>query len=358
MLPLGTPALAAALDNLRRAVEFQEFVRLHFSEEADLSELAQQKGATRYVEARNGSPSAPTFQVYVHCGSITRLYAIYEAFVYELARSWLREICALCVEWVDLPEALRKNYRSGVGILLQKYGGPRTAHLTEMKIIESLHKAFSGESNLELIPDAFFIELHNLREDELLTLFSRIGLPDLATWLTNHPEIHAHCEQQGMTVGSALKELVAYRNDAAHGEIEVDEVLGVSELLSIVDFIQILCCSLGEFVRAELVDRAKAKGRYVVAGRVTEFFGGPQASIAKMQKVRVRLGDGFIARSATQCFLTSVKSIQVNGNSVEVVDTIQDQELGLCLSPAVRRGLELISPVMAESDTLLSGAGA
>lgn len=349
MFPLGCSALATALGNLRRAVEFQEFARLHFSEEADLSEHAQRQGARRYIEARDGFPSAPTFQVYGHCSSVTRLYAIYEAFVYELARSWLRELCALAAGWADLPESLRKNYRCGIGILLQKYGGPRTAHLTEVKIVESLHKALFGEPSLDLIPDAFFIDLHNLREDELSALFTKIGLPDLAAWLRNYPDMRTYCQQQGVTIESALKELVTYRNDAAHGEIEVDEILGMSELLSLVAFIQILCCSLAEFVRADLVRRAEVKGKYMVVGCVTEYFSGPQASIAKMRQMRVRRGDLFIARSGTQCFIATVKSIQVNDSDVEVVDTTQEQELGMCFIPAVRRGLELIAPAPTSS---------
>ena len=344
MLSLGTEALALALGDLRRAVEFQDLVRLHFLEEADLSGHAQLQDAHRYVEARIKSPRTPMFQVYAHCASVTRLYAVYEAYVYDLVKSWLVELCALVETWPDLPESLCLNYRNGIGILLQKYGGPRTAHLTELNIVESLHKGLTGASGLQLVPEAFFIDLQNLRESELATLFSRVGLSDLVTWLKMHPDVRKVCDQYGGTVGSRLKELIDYRNDAAHGAIDVDEVIGISEFLSILEFVDVLCHALAEFVRHSLVGRAESKGLYQVVGCVTEFFASPQASIARMRPARIRRGDSVIVRSATECFVAVVKSIHADDADVEFIDAALEQELGLCFIPAVRRGLDLLVP--------------
>ncbi len=343
MLPLGIETLATALGDLRSVIEFEENARLHFSEEADLSKEARAKEALKYIEAKRTYPRTPTFQVYAHCASITRLYAVYESYVYELVKSWLAELCLLSKSWSDLPEMLCTNYRVGVGILLQKFPGPRTAHLTELTIVQSLHTGLTGASGFDLLPDAFFIDLQNLREAELAKLFSRIGLEKTAAWLKAHPRLTKHCEQYGYTSESRLKELITFRNDAAHGD--VDEVLGISEFLTFIEFVEMLCRALSELVRHSLIERAEAQGKYQIVGRVTEFFPRPQASIARMQPVRIHQGDSVVVRRATECFVASVTSIQADGNDVDVVDAVVEQELGICFAPVAPLGSELLMPV-------------
>jgi hypothetical protein len=227
--------------------------------------------------------------------------------------------------------------------LLQKFPGPRTAHLTELAIVQSLHKGLEGISGFDFIPDAFFIDLQNLREAELLKLFSRIGLDNASGWLKAHPRLTKHCELYNCTGESRLKELIAFRNDAAHGD--VDEVLGISEFVTFIEFVDVLCRALSEFVRNSLVRRSEAKGKYQIIGRVTEFFAQPGASIARMQPIRIHKGDSFVIRRPTECFVAAVVSIQADGNNVDTVDTLLEQELGICFDPVAPLGSELLMPV-------------
>ncbi len=342
MVLLGLEGLRGNLADLLAVVTFNDRIRKHFAEDGDLSSTAKEVGAANYVAAKGTIPDQAAWRVYDHCAFITRLYAVYESYVYELVRLWLDQITRVLPAWVDLPQSLSDSYRAGVGVLLQKYGGPRTEHLTEMGIIEGLHAGLSGLGHYTLLPDAFFVDLQNLRESELAHLCARVGLPDAQKWLVAHPTLVAHCTSNSFTVTSGLKDFVEYRNEAAHGATHVDEVLGFTECRLLHEFIDLLCEALGQFVLWNLCREALARDVCQQLGTTTEYFKRPDASIITMTEAELTLGDILVIRGPTECYQAHILSLQVNGTNVESVRASNGQEIGVRLDRTAKVGMDIL----------------
>src|SRR5262245_32532837 len=121
---------------IRALSQFNDHIRTHFLDEADLSNFAVNVGATSYTAARSHVTDSLQWRIFAHCASVTRLYALYEGFVYELVSAWLKLVPSLYASYSELPDAIVNQHRVGVGTLLQKLGGgPRTAELSELSIV-------------------------------------------------------------------------------------------------------------------------------------------------------------------------------------------------------------------------------
>lgn len=323
---------------------FDEHIRAHLLDEEDLTAAATQQRAIEYVAARKNVCDRLHWRVFSHCALVTRLYAAYESFVYELVSAWLAEVPALYPTYAELPEVIAKHHRAGVGVLLQKFGaGARTESLTELSIVQPLYSGLSGQGSFTLTPEAFFIEARNLRHEELCTLFNKVSLGDLGSFLQESPELRAACDAAGSTVAGRLKELVEFRNAASHARYEVDDILGVTAFQEAADFIGMLCRALHQFVKAGYVDALLEQGRLERIGRTTEHFQKANAVILTTESsVRLNVGDSLIARGKYQCESVTVREIRHLDQSIETITSSPDLELGVQFDPPiVGRGAHL-----------------
>lgn len=332
--------------------QFNEHIRSHFLDEPDLSGEAGRVGAASYIAARGHLAEPLQWKVFSHCASVTRLYALYEGFVYELISEWLKMVPALYGAYEQLPEPILKNHRAGVGALLQKLGqGARTEHLTELSIVKALYLGRSGDRNFELVADAFFIDLRNLRHGELCTLFSKVSIENLGSWLDGHSELKSLCE--GTTVLARLNELVDYRNEASHAKEEIDETLGVAAFKQIADFVQALCAALQQFVALRHMDVLQQSGRLERLGTVTEFFEVPDAAILQASGAfSLAPGDVIVAVGTHRYMDARVVSLQENDNDVISIKAVADAEIGLRSEPSLAKGLHVfrVLPRAARED--------
>ncbi|HUO44133.1 MAG TPA: MAE_28990/MAE_18760 family HEPN-like nuclease [Burkholderiales bacterium] len=336
--------------------QFNEYIRSHIIDEADLSPAAVAAGATNYLEARHHVAEPLQWKVFSHCASVTRLYALYEGFVYELISAWVKAVPSLYSSYARMPEAIVNQHRVGVGVLLQKFGGGyRNEQLTELRIIEPLYFGLSGQEEFSLVSDAFFIDLRNLRHDELCGLFNKVSLDNLGGWLGGHMELQAVCNLAGTTVVGQLKELVDFRNEASHARQEIDETLGVSEIQQIAQFIQLLCDALHEFVLIRYFDALQEVGRLESLGRITKYFPRPDATILAVDKpVQINVGDEIVARGDRVCIATTIVSLQNAGISIETAKANQGNEIGVKFRSSVKKeGLTIyrISSSRLEGDS-------
>lgn len=211
MLQVTTNDVRERIEAVRSLAIFNDCIRSHVLDEIDLSEIAGKLGANQYCQARQNIAPSMQWRVFSHCASVTRLYALYESFVYQLISDWITKVPVLYPSYSALPANVVIAHRVGVGQLLQKWwGGPRTEHLTELKLIDGLFRGLSSANPYTLLSDAFFIDLANLRLEELDRLFGRVGLSGLTEWLTNHTQMKQYCEGAGVTVGDRLKDLIDY----------------------------------------------------------------------------------------------------------------------------------------------------
>jgi hypothetical protein len=333
--------------------QFNEHIRSHVIDEADLSTAALAADAPKYVEARRHVAEAVQWKVFSHCAAVTRLYALYEAFVYDLISAWLKIVPSLYPSYAQLPDALITQHRVGVGVLLQKFGGgARTEELTELGIVGPLYLGLSGHQSFALVADAFFIDLRNLRHEELCGLFRRASLGDLDAWLSGHSELQAMCDSAGTTLAGRLKELVEYRNEAAHAREEITETLGVSAFLEIADFIQALCSALHQFVVVRYVDVLQDAGRLETLGTITEYLPQVGASILTVHAAaRVSVGDDVVARGRWTCFPTKIVDLRDHDRPIQTFEGVQGHELGVKFDTQVSRKGSTIFRLRPSVDT-------
>src|SRR5208337_4527125 len=71
---------------------------------------------------RGSVPNRLDFQIYNHCAALTRLYAVYAAFVDEVIQEYLRALPELYGSYCELPIAILKQHRLGLSQILLKLG--------------------------------------------------------------------------------------------------------------------------------------------------------------------------------------------------------------------------------------------
>ncbi|MGK7877532.1 MAG: MAE_28990/MAE_18760 family HEPN-like nuclease [Xenococcaceae cyanobacterium] len=189
-------------------------------------------------------PSAADWRVYDHCAVITRLYAIYEGFIEDLVRDWIMCLPNIFPRYSDLAEKIRGTHQIGVANLLLelKKKKHRFEHLSVEKVVRGLFLGVSGsEDKYELVPDAFLLHDQNLWKEALEKLFADAGIPDAWNWVKEHRDVKHFVKEvlaNEKTAEGELKELIGYRNEAAHGAV-IDNVLGSSTLLEFCNFVEV-----------------------------------------------------------------------------------------------------------------------
>lgn len=184
-------------------------------------------------------PRAREWRVYEHCSVVTRLYAIYERFVEDLATDWIQQLPKLFSRYSDLEERVRDTHQMGVGQLLLNLKKNRFRHLSLDRVVRGLFRGVTDEDKYELLPDAFLLHEQNLRKEVLEKLFADAGIPNTWKWVEKHRFVKN-------IENIELDELINYRNDAAHGA-PIDNFLGSEALLELCDFVESLCQALASW---------------------------------------------------------------------------------------------------------------
>ena len=342
------PKLQRDLMHLQSFSVVNNFVRRHFSEDGDLTSSALKIGAKNYLLAQDSFPAIIEWRICDHSAFITRLYALYESYVLDLVRKWLVFLPTAFPKWDDLPDPLCNNYRSGVGVLLQKYGGPRTNHLTVESIVGSIHNGLSGNPLYHLIPEAFFLELPNLREDDIIKLLNKVGVTQTKNWLNDKSSpLGEFCQSNSCTVASKLKEFIGWRNDCSHKYIEIVEVLGLSELKNLSEFVLRICQTLTELILHNMTDYGERVGHYERLGTITEYLPKPDANIVKMHKVSISKGEDIFFKNDTSCRSAKINSIQENGVELTSIFSAEGSELGIKFSEKIEKGSIVLRRIQA-----------
>ncbi len=281
-----------------------------------------------------------TWRTLDHATAMTSLYGAYERFVYDLLKEWLSYLPTIHPRYLDLHAGMRKAHRLGTATILQRIEHRRYQHLSIIDILSDLAAASDGVHPYVLLPEAFFSEDENLRREPLERLFARVGIQDIRSWISGHPEVLdfiTNVRGSGNTAESELAEFVGYRNDAAHGNI--DEVLGLNAILEIATFIERLCEAISQLVRRTLLKGYVDTGRATVLGKVTEIFHRGATAIGTMKACRIHVNDQVIIDAPDQCSMATVTSLQNHGIDCQEVVAIEGQEVGMRLSVRVRKNV-------------------
>ena len=92
----------------------------------------------------------------------------------------------------------------------------------------------------------------NLRLPELQRFMSACGIDGTSSWIEQHRSVKSFFSSGDRLTASAesqLVELIKYRNDAAHGSIDISDILHQNVLIEFCEFVDVLCEALTERVQ-------------------------------------------------------------------------------------------------------------
>lgn len=327
-------AMIKTNDRLRAIVFGDDIIKQKLDDNAEFTALIE------------GIPSEREWRVYDRCAVVTRLYAIYERFVEALISDWLRLLPELVSDYSDLGEKIKNTHREGIGRLLLDLNKNRFKNLSLEKVIQGLFSGITGTEKYELLPDAFLLHEQNLRKEVLEKLFADAGIENAWKWVVNHREIKKFVEdvRGGQnTAEGELKQLIDYRNDAAHGS--VDEILGTQELLDLGDFVEALCKALAELVTYQVILQQISIGQAREIGKITEWFKKSKAAVAKVKEITFTVGESIFLilfnDKSSYCYLGKIESIEINDISKNKVEITSETEVGLKFDTEAREGMSL-----------------
>lgn len=329
-----------ALAALRKHVAFSAELR----SQAGLREIDCQGGDAKCAAVRNALAQAsdPTsWRVIDHCATVTRTYALFESFVLEILREYLLFLSG-AYKLSALGADFGKRYTRGIGKILLNQDKPRYKDLNMAGMIVGASDALSEKEGYQIQAEALLRSEQNFRMSELQRLFSECGLSGTESWVTSHPAVQAFFAEQSRlseTAASELKQIVDYRNEAAHGD--VDDVLGPEILIEFTQFFEALCRSLLDFIQYDTLRRAKELGRATVVGVISEQFRG-DVVVAKVSNATLAIGDQLYVFKKGMTMIAELKSIQLEGVDHENVTVVAEMEVGLRLGVRARVGCELL----------------
>ncbi len=288
-------------------------------------------------------PETEKWRAYEHCAVVTRLYSIYESFAEDLVKNWLLILPTIYSNYSELDERIKNTHMIGVGKLLTNLNKNRYKHLPIEKVMSGIYLGVTVNKGYQLLPEAFLIHEQNLRREILEQFLADAGISNVWNWIEKHRKVQLFIEQTrgGISnVESELLSLINYRNEAAHGTPEI--ILDSKSLLEFCSFVEALCEALTELMTYQVIQKQESVGQAKEIGQITEWFKTPKAAIVKMQEVTsLSVGGSLFLVSEAYCQLTKIESIQVNDESIGVVQTFLGQEVGLKFDVDAKRGLRV-----------------
>jgi hypothetical protein len=179
------------------------------------------------------------------------LYASFEKFIENLVAAYAH-LESRRVQYSELPQKLVKNHLSRTAEMLSRgrIGEGRYIGLTEIDVVKNLFECLSGVSPYTLNEAAVVAHDLNLRVSEIDKLFTTVGIEEICNrvrradallqWYCEVKELRA-APQDGVpaaVIEERIKDLVERRNQIAHRGGNPLDLLGVSEMIESIAYIQ------------------------------------------------------------------------------------------------------------------------
>jgi hypothetical protein len=244
--------MAAALEEkLQRNIEsIKKNILFNHEVRGFLQERISDQAAKKILDQ---SPESADWRIIEHHATISRLYSLYESFIFDTLRNWLEALPKLS-RYTDLGEEFHKNHRAGVSKLLQKYEYLQNQNINEVTIIQNYYSSLSSADNYSIEPEAFCFSEANLWYDTLTKIVNNATTKDSTSWISNHPILKKTLEDYspGGTVKRTLDKFIETRNEASHTTITLP--LGKDDLLFHIEFISKLCNAVLEFIQKQKIE--------------------------------------------------------------------------------------------------------
>ena len=283
-------------------------------------------------EISSEAPQTLQWRVQDHCAAVGRIYAIFEQFCESILSEWVDFRVQSCTMSM-LPERMASAYPDGVLFLMSSIKQVRYSHLSEASIISEYYKALNNQSDFRIAPECLTHHRNNLRLPDVFEIFDRCGISDCEQWIASHPKMADHFQSQRKVnelAASKLFNFVQYRNDAAHGTVSVDEVLGQNEIEDYCEFFRSLMTALYEVVTKHAIDWLESNDNAKMIGSVSEIY-QDNVIVAHIEGARISAGDTVYLRSLRSCVTRKILQIKVDDKSEECVILARPVEVGLKL---------------------------
>jgi hypothetical protein len=326
---------------VEKAIELSESLRDFFLKVA-ASEAAPEHGDTEPIgslidDVRRIGQIAPEkldWQIYEHCAALTRIYAVYERFVFELVVEYVRQLPDLFEAYSDLPAVVAKQHRLGIAFILARMSDQgRYKHLKEHAIVIDLAAGLSGQQRFRLLPDAFLADRPNLRFQVVSQLFQSLGFRDSSQYINQHGEVVNFLKNErpdGRVAQKELDDFIEFRNEAAHKKVE--NVLAIDEIRKIARFVKALGRALNDMVSDSTAVRRMELGQFLELMTVQECFQKNFVVVGKLaDQLKVSVGDVVFIFYRGRYRRARIESIQLDGRDTGSVTGDGVLEVGLRL---------------------------
>lgn len=330
------------IDTIHRAIKLQEKLTLMALDSPP--DATQDSDDIREVTQIIRTMGKEQWQRYNYSAALTRLYVVYEEFVEELIKEWLERLPAI-MAYSKLGDRIQKTHQEGVGRLLVELKKKRFQQLNVESVVSSLFNGLSGNSNYELIPEAFLLHEQNLRKEVLEKLFADAGIENAWDWVEKHREVTRFFQDvvgEAITAEAQLNEMIDYRNEAAH-RVRINNTIRSKLLLNLCFFIKAICQALSELVTYNLLMHKADTGKARKIGRINRWFDKIEAARARIQSGTLSVGGTvfLVNENACYCCVARIESILLNEESREIVELDSETEIGLKFDVAAKKGLSL-----------------
>lgn len=278
------------------------------------------------------APRVADWTVLEHSATVSRLYALFEQFFENVVGDWVG-FRTKGQPYNGLPEGFRKAYSEGFAAILSSTSRAQYAHLSEADMVLEYNAALTGENRYSLTEECITYHSNNLRWNDINDIFRRCGLDGFDQWVSSSTIMRNYFQSNQRIVeqaASKLGDFVQYRNDAAHGAVGLDEVLGSAGLEEYAVFIRSLSETIYQFLLRQALLFLELDSRAQNVGLITEKF-SRNIAVGTLEGVTLSQGQSIYVVSDKLCAQRNVLSLRVADQDVPTAVLARPDQVGIAL---------------------------
>lgn len=295
---------------------------------------------------------------YIYAVAIVSIYGLLERYVDSLIADYIGRLSSLVRSFGDMPDAIRKNHFD-LSIELARLAADDRYRLDLRKeeIITNLHGCLSGAVPFQVNSAAFAIHRGNVNLQRIGEFFSKLGVaPHLPKVIragtmqsylrSRHPDrdYSRISDSDLQAVLQPIDDLVARRNDVAHGVVNVDDLESIDLLQERCHFVAAYGTALHEVLMQEVIERQIGLPDATALGRALEVFNRTIVCFEHSQ-CRIKVGDVLVARTGDPIMpfrFAPIDSIQIDGEDRDEITLTENTRFAVKTSLRATESFEYV----------------
>lgn len=203
-------------------------------------------------------------RIFNYRSNIISLYGCLEQFIESSIKEYIKELLEVCTTFTELDSSIKNEYIEKWKSLHGKLHYNKYQDITSPYMIRSLYNSQIENKN-EVITECFLQNGGNYKHDEIIKMFSNIGLTSIRNSLEHFEPLASFFMENGFDNYVKIDELVKYRNEIAHGA-NSDNLLNETIVLDYADFLKKYALSITAYLNDQILDhlwnKLKAENSY------------------------------------------------------------------------------------------------